>query len=107
LNFLLNIFKSFLKWWKNEPTPDRTEYVYSPITKKEIVKPVGFIKSREEQDLDIINFFQPYADPDCIHCYGRGHDGWDAKKNQYGICRCVIKAIEKAKAQKELESQRN
>ena len=102
---IISLFKSFLKWWHNES--DKTEYVYSPITKKEIVVPVGFIKSREEQDSDLINVFIPWADTNCKHCFGTANTGWDAKRNAYDICRCVIVNIEKAKAQKTLQGQRN
>lgn len=101
----MKLFKSFLKWWKGEDKPN--EYIYSPITKKDIVVPVGFIKNREEQDQDLINVFIPWADKNCKHCYGTANTGFDKHRNAYDICICVIKNLEKAKAQQILQGQRN
>ena len=51
-------------------------------------------KSREEQEIEIKEYFKPYADPDCKICYGVGHRGWFLDLNQYLICECVMMNVE-------------
>ncbi len=32
-------------------------------------------------------------DPNCKHCYGRGHEGRDVLTGRIQVCRCVLKRI--------------
>ena len=60
-----------------------------------------FIK-REEQHIQIKEFFEPYATIGCKDCWGTAKFGWVEDEGRYRLCDCVLKNIEKIKAKEEL-----
>lgn len=59
--------------------------------------PVGLVKPKEAQEKEIETYFKPYASAICGLCFGRGHIGFNAQRNQYVVCDCVTRNIEKEK----------
>ncbi len=41
-------------------------------------------------------------DPNCKHCYGRGHEGRDVLTGKIRVCRCVLKKINKLRLKEKL-----